>query len=78
MRVFTKLANLPILKSERTKKKKNIIIEKWQLYPKYEIEVTKESRKLDSSGKLFEGPMIFSKSEGAIFTPLYIRVKIER
>ena len=52
-RVFTKLANLPILKSERTII--IIIIEKGELYPKYELEVTYESRKLGFSSKLFEG-----------------------
>ena len=50
--VFTKIANLPILKNERII---IIIIEKGELYPKYELEITYESRKLDSSGKLFEG-----------------------
>ena len=54
--VFTKLANLPNLKSEiyiyiYIYK----IIEKGELYPKYELEITYESRKLDSSSKLFEG-----------------------
>ena len=57
--VFTKLANLPNLKSEIKKKKIYIyiyiIIEKGELYPKYELEITYESRKLDSSGKPFEG-----------------------
>ena len=51
--VFTKIANLPILKSERTII--IIIIEKGELYPKYELEVTYESRKLGFSSKLFEG-----------------------
>ena len=48
-----------------------MIIEKGELYLKYELEVTYKSRKLDS-GKLFEGPVIFSKSEGSyLHTPLY-------
>ena len=53
--VFTKKANLPILKSERTKIIIIIIIEKGKLYPKYELEETYESRKLGFSGKLFKG-----------------------
>ena len=60
-------------KTKKNKKqKKNIIIEKGELYPKYELKVTYESRKLDSSGKLFEGQVIFSKSEGSyLHTLLY-------
>ena len=61
----------------KNKKKKKIIIiiiiiEKGELYPKYELKVTYESRKLDSSGKLFEGQVLFSKSEGSyLHTLLY-------
>ena len=66
------------MKEPKKKKKIIIIIEKGELYPKYELKVTYESRKLDSSGKNSLMDKLFSiKVKGAIFTPFYIRVKRE-
>jgi len=73
LRVLTRLANLLILRNKRKKKKKNN--RKRELCPKYELEVTYECRKLGSSGRLFEGQVIFSKVRRIISTLLYIRVK---
>lgn len=55
--VFTKLANLPIVRNERMKNRKNN--RKMEFYLKYELEVTYECRKLGSLGRLFEGQVIF-------------------
>ena len=71
--VLTRLANLLILRNKRKKKKKNN--RKRELCPKYELEVTYEW--LGSSGRLFEGQVIFSKVRRIISTLLYIRVKRE-
>lgn len=53
----------------------NIIVEKGVFYSKYELEETYEHKKLGTSGKLFKGLVIFSKSEGScLHTPIYIYI----